>query len=91
MCNDITHVKTTPALYIDDLSTVKLVKNPAFHKRSKHIEVRHLFVREKFEDNTITVNHIASEDKLTDILTKPLSKVRFKKLGCLMGLMNIKN
>jgi len=35
-----------PTLYVDNASTVKLAKNPEFHKQSKHIEVLYYFVRE---------------------------------------------
>ena len=37
-----------PTLYVDSASAVKLAKNPEYHKRSKHVEVRHFFVREKY-------------------------------------------
>ena len=36
----------TPALYIDNTSAIKLTKNPEYHKRLKHIEVWHFYVRE---------------------------------------------
>jgi hypothetical protein len=37
----------TPVLHIDNASAIKLTKNPEYHKRSKHIEVRHFYVRER--------------------------------------------
>jgi hypothetical protein len=39
-----------PMLYVDNASTVKLVRNPEFHKWSKHIEVQYYFVRECYQD-----------------------------------------
>ena len=37
--------RRTPVLYIDNVSAIKLTKSPEYHKRSKHIEVRHFYVR----------------------------------------------
>ena len=46
-----------PTLYVDNVSAVKLAKNPEFHKRSKHVEVRYFFVRECYQDGRIGVEH----------------------------------
>lgn len=86
MLNEISKFKSKPTLYIDNASAVKLVKNPEFHKRSKHIEVRHYFVREKYLDGSLQVQHLEGENQIADIMTKPLLHVRFAKLRCMMGL-----
>jgi hypothetical protein len=85
---ELTNLKDIPVLYVDNLSAVKLVKNPVFHKRSKHIDVRYYFVREKYEEGLINVEHIAGELQEADILTKPLVKFRHNKLCELIGLGN---
>ena len=71
---EISGMKTVPMLHVDNMSAIKLVKNPAFHKRSKHIEVRHFFIREKFEQGCLDIKHVASESNLADVFTKPTSK-----------------
>jgi hypothetical protein len=40
-------------LYIDNNLALKLTRNPEFHSRSKHIDVKHYFVREKVEEGVI--------------------------------------
>jgi hypothetical protein len=61
-----------PTLYVDNANAVKLAKNPEFHKRLKHVEVRYYFVRECFQDRRIGVEHIYGVKQLADLLTKPL-------------------
>jgi hypothetical protein len=74
---------------MDNLSAVMLSKNPAFHKRSKHIEVRHYFVREKIEEGKFVIEHVPGTEQIADILTKPLSASRFHDMRLGLGLMSI--
>ena len=68
--------KKLPILYIDNASAVKLTKNPEYHKRPKHIEVRHFYVRERYIDSDIGTEHIDGREQLADLLTKPIERVR---------------
>ena len=72
-----------PELLVDNQATIKLVQNPQFHKRSKHIEVRHYFVREKYQRKEIEIRYCPSESNLADMLTKALPKPRFQELKLL--------
>nr|GEY87161.1 putative ribonuclease H-like domain-containing protein [Tanacetum cinerariifolium] len=53
-------------IYIDNQSTISIVKNPVFHQRTKHIEIRHHFIRD------------ANEKKLIQVLKIHYSFCRFK-------------
>lgn len=75
-----------PIFFMDNLSAIRLVKNPEFHKRSKHIEVRFHFIREKFENGEFSLEHIASCNMLADMFTKSLPKERFQYLRSLIGI-----
>lgn len=46
---------------------------PAYHSRTKHIELKIHFIRDKLLAKELEINHIPSEEQITDILTKPLS------------------
>ncbi|GJV71111.1 putative ribonuclease H-like domain-containing protein [Tanacetum coccineum] len=57
-------------IYIDNESTICIVKNPVFHSKTKHIEIRHHFIRDAYEKKLIQVLKIYIDDNVTDLLTK---------------------
>ena len=48
-----------------------------FHDRSKHIDIRYHFIRDMVQQGAIRLDHIRTDEQVTDILTKPLGKVKF--------------
>lgn len=76
-----------PIFFMDNQSAIRLVKNPEFHKRTKHIDVRFHFIREKFEDGTFDLEYVPSNEMVADILTKALPKDRHRYLCMLMGIL----
>jgi hypothetical protein len=78
--------RKTLVLYIDNATTIKLTKNPQYHKRSKHIEVRHCFGRERYLNDDIGVEHVDRRKQLADLLTKPIEHVRFEVLCHEIGI-----
>jgi hypothetical protein len=68
---------TTFLLKLDSQSAIALNKNPVFYDRSKHIDVRfHASIR----DGRMDIEHIRTEEKVAEILTKPLARERFCEL-----------
>lgn len=61
-------------IYCDNQGAQFMVKNPTVQKKSKHIDIRYHYIRDKYEDNDIDVQYVASEENAADLLTKPLSK-----------------
>ena len=59
------------------MSAIKLIKNLEFHRKSKHIDVRYHFIRDKFNEKKFLLQHIASKDQQAD-LTKLLRRTLFK-------------
>jgi hypothetical protein len=78
-------------LRIDSQSAIQLSKNPVFHDRSKHIDVRYHFIRECIEENRVTVESIGTIDQLADILTKALGRERFCELRSKLGVISVQN
>lgn len=75
---------------IDNKSAISLCKNPVYHDRSKHIDTRYHYIRESVENGRIIVEHVASEEQLADILTKPLGRVKFIEMRSKIGLQTVK-
>ncbi|WVZ97493.1 hypothetical protein U9M48_043022 [Paspalum notatum var. saurae] len=59
-------------LLVDSTSAISVAKNPVLHSRTKHIDVRFHFLRDHYEKEDIDLVHVASENQLADIFTKPL-------------------
>ncbi|GKB22266.1 hypothetical protein Tco_0856189 [Tanacetum coccineum] len=54
------------------------VKNPVFHSKTKHIEIRHHFIRDSYEKNLIQMIKIHTDQNVTDLLTKAFDVSRFQ-------------
>jgi hypothetical protein len=81
----IDHSNPVP-LFNNNQGTIALSKNPVHHKRSKHILLRHHFLREKVENQSIELAHIPSAENIADLLTKALPGPTFERLRGLLGL-----
>ena len=73
-------------LYCDNLSTINISKNPIQHSRTKHIDIRHHFIRDLVEEKVIKLEHVATELQLADIFTKALDANQFENLRGKLGI-----
>jgi len=73
----------------DNFGAQKLATNPRYHARTKHIDIRHHFVREVVEIKVIELDHIASEEMPADVLTKAISKPKHERCIGLLGMKRI--
>lgn len=73
-------------LRMDNRSAIRLVENSEPHKRTKHVDIKYHFIREKYEKGNFDLTYISTEDQVADILTKPLARVKFQKFRELMGM-----
>ena len=78
-----------PRLLVDNKSAISLSKNPVFHDRSKHIEIRYHFIRECVEEGRIDIDYICTNDQLADVLTKALGRLKFLELRGRIGMTEI--
>ncbi|GKB93305.1 hypothetical protein Tco_0979442 [Tanacetum coccineum] len=71
----------------ENKGAIDLSKNPVLHSRTKHIEIRHHFLRDNVQKRNISIEKVSSEDNIADILTKPLKIEPFNLLRLGLGLM----
>ncbi|GJR38816.1 putative ribonuclease H-like domain-containing protein [Tanacetum coccineum] len=64
-------------IHIDNESTICIVKNPVYHSKTKHIEIRHHFIRDCYEKKLIKVEKIQTDLNVADLLTKSFDGPRY--------------
>ena len=77
-------------IHEDNQGAIAMAKNPVGHARTKHIDIRHHFVREGVQNGAIVLKYIATDEMIADMLTKPLPKHRFEKLVTELGMKTVK-
>ncbi|GKE64547.1 hypothetical protein Tco_1518708 [Tanacetum coccineum] len=73
----------------DNKGAIDLRKNLVQHSRTKHIEIRHHFLHDNVQKGNISVEIVAFEDNIADILTKPLKREVFNYLRLGLGMMEL--
>jgi len=76
-------------IFCDNTSAINISKNPCQHKRTKHIDIRHHFLRDNIEKELITINFCATNKQIADIFTKALSREQFERSRLELGLIKI--
>ncbi|KAD7117504.1 hypothetical protein E3N88_04772 [Mikania micrantha] len=61
----------------DNKSAINLSRNPIMHSRSKHIELKHHFIRDLVKQGIIALEFCCTEDQLADFLTKSVTREKF--------------
>ena len=80
MFEDYAIVQDALVVYCDNISAINISKNPFQHSRTKHIDIRHHFIRELVENKTVVIEHVTTKNQLADIFTKTLDSSKFISL-----------
>jgi hypothetical protein len=64
-------------IWCDNQICLKLTENPVFHDKSKHIEIKYHYIRDMVQRGVVKLQYVAIDEKIFDVLTKPVSRVKF--------------
>jgi len=67
------------SVFVDNISAIHLAEGHTDHSRTKHIDIRHHFVRDMINEGVLKVEWISGENMVADILTKPLDFVTHER------------
>ena len=91
LLTELGYPPTSPSiLYQDNQSTIRICnKGHGYKSKTKHMDVRYYFVKDKIEDKTVTVMYLPTADMTADYLTKPLGgNIHDVHLNHLLGPQN---
>jgi hypothetical protein len=73
----------------DSQSTIFLENNPAYHSKTKHIDVQYHFVRDMVERKKVILEKVDTLENIADSFTKSVSVVKFSWCIEAMGIASL--
>jgi hypothetical protein len=64
-----------------------MIENHVFHDESKHIEIRYHFIRDMLQRGAIKIQYVSTNEQVVDVLTKPLSRLKFEHFRDKLGVV----
>ena len=61
--------------------------NIVFHDKSKHIEIKYHYIRDMVQRGAMKLQYVATDDHIADVLTNPLSRVKFEYFREILGVL----
>jgi hypothetical protein len=78
-------------LLCDNEIAIRMADNPVEHSRTKHLDIRHHFLRDHQQKGDIEVYHISTENQLADIFTKLLDEKTLCRLRSELNVLDSRN
>ena len=76
-------------VFSDNQGAIALAKNPVHHAKTKHIDIRHHFVRDVFKEKEFDLQYVSTDDQTADFLTKALPRAKHEHCVKLCGLYGL--
>jgi hypothetical protein len=71
----------------DNQSFIKMMENTLFHDKLKHIEIRYHYIRDMVQRRAIKLQYVGTDEHVADVLTKPMSRVKFEYFRDKLGVV----
>ena len=62
-------------LYCDSMAALAYAKDPKYHGKTKHIQIRYHLVRDMIKQNKVVLKHIPTNEMVAEPFTKPIAKM----------------
>ena len=84
---DLNFIQDEPTvIFEDNQGAIAMSRNPKYHGRTKHIDIKHHFVRDKCESGDIVLTYCSTNDMIADMLTKALPRTLFERFRTLLNM-----
>ena len=74
-------------IYCDNQSCIKLTENLVFHDKSKNIDIKYHYIQDMVQRGVVKLQYVPIEEQAIDVLTKPLSHVKFESFRDKLGVV----
>jgi hypothetical protein len=64
-----------------------MIENLVFHDKLRHIEIRYHYIRDMVQRGALKLQYISMDEQVADLLTKPLSRVKFEYFRDKLGIV----
>lgn len=76
-------------IFEDNQGCIAMSKNPEHHARTKHIDVKHHFIRDQVAKGSLILEYCTTKEMVADIMTKPLARDQHANLRSRLGLVSV--
>ena len=74
-------------IYFDNQSYIKVSEKLVFHDKLKHIEIKYHYIQDMVQRGVVNIQYVPTEEQVVDVLTKPLSHVKFEHFRDKLGVV----
>lgn len=76
-------------IFEDNQSAIAISRNPQFHGRTKHIDIKYHYVRDQITQKSIDLVYCPTGEMIADLFTKGLAEIQFNKLRLMIGVRKL--
>ena len=77
----------TTVILCDNQSCIKMIENPVFHDRLKHIQIWYFYIQDMMQKGAIKLQYVSIDEQDVDVLMKPLSRLNFEYFQDKLGVV----